>query len=118
MTAAQFGAIFLALVLVASLFASLGLAVSAFARSFKEAQSVASGPLMFVAFPLCSLAMPQTATLHRAFVFVPLTNVALLVEDMLRGQAQALDVVFVIAEMAVLADVALAWTILSSDAKT
>lgn len=109
MTAAQFGAIFLALVLVASLFASLGLAVSAFARSFKEAQTWL-GPLMFVAFPLCFLAMPQTATLH-AFVFVPLTNVALLVKDMLRGQAQALDVVFVIAEMAVLAAVALAWTI-------
>jgi len=109
MTPLQFASIFLALVLVASLFAALGLAVSAFARSFKEAQTWL-GPLMFVSFPLCFLAMPQTATLH-AFACVPLTNVALLVKDMLRGQAQAFDVALVIVEMSVLAAVALAWTI-------
>ncbi len=104
-----FATIFLALVLVTALFASLGLAVSAFARSFKEAQSWMA-PLMFLVIPLGMMATPPT-TMLSSFAWVPITNVALLVKDMMRDQAAAGDVLIVIGIMSALVFVALSFTV-------
>jgi sodium transport system permease protein len=86
---AQIGAIdfvlmFLMLVPVVAIFAAMLLSISIYARSFKEAQSY-MGPMVFLVFIPAMLAMLPGVELKGGWAWVPLTNVALAMKELVKG---------------------------------
>ncbi len=76
--------IFLMLVPVVAVFAAILLSLSIYARSFKEAQSYMGSLIMVVIFPVLIAMMPGVE-LKGAWVWVPLTNVALAMKELFKG---------------------------------
>ena len=75
---------FLMLIPIAAIFASLLLSVSIYARTFKEAQNYMS-PIMIVAiFPLIIALLPGVK-LDWVWAAVPITNVALAIKEIFKG---------------------------------
>lgn len=66
-------------------FSALVLSISVYARSFKEAQNY-MGPLSFLIFAPLIIAMLPGINLDWQWASVPVTNVALAVKDILKGQ--------------------------------
>ncbi|GGW72951.1 ABC transporter permease subunit [Alteromonas halophila] len=81
---ADFVLIFLMLVPVVAIFASVLLSLSIYARSFKEAQSYMGALMMVVIFPVLIAMMPGVE-LKGGWIWVPLTNVALAMKELLKG---------------------------------
>ena len=80
----DFVLIFLMLVPVVAVFAAILLSLSIYARSFKEAQSYMGSLIMVVIFPVLIAMMPGVE-LKGAWVWVPLTNVALAMKELFKG---------------------------------
>lgn len=89
---------------VALLFSALALAVSAFAKSYREAQSYVAPIYMLAVLPAMVVSLPGVE-LQGGLVFVPILNLALLLRDMLvgRGLWAVLPVIGVNMVLAVLA---------------
>ncbi|MCY7297010.1 ABC transporter permease subunit [Alteromonas sp. a30] len=75
---------FLMLIPVVTIFASLTLSLSIFAKSYKEAQTY-MGYLMLLAFVPIVLAMLPGVSLQGGWAWVPLTNVALAIKELVKG---------------------------------
>ncbi len=80
----DFVLVFFMLVPVVAIFASLLLSLSIYARSFKEAQSYMGALVMIIIFPVLIAMMPGIE-LKGAWVWVPLTNVALAMKELIKG---------------------------------
>jgi sodium transport system permease protein len=86
---AQIGAIdfvlmFLMLVPVVAIFAAMLLSISIYARSFKEAQSY-MGPMVILVIIPAMLAILPGVELKGGWAWVPLTNVALAMKELVKG---------------------------------
>lgn len=75
---------FLMLIPVVAIFASVLLSLSIYARSYKEAQSY-MGSLVFLVVVPVMLAMLPGVTLDGGWAWVPLTNVALAIKELIKG---------------------------------
>lgn len=83
-----FAAIFATLVPAAFLLAALLLALAVFARSFREAQNYITPLLLCMVLPGIVANIPGVE-LGPGTAFVPVLNIALMVRDLLKGQASA-----------------------------
>ncbi len=72
------------LIPIAAMFAALLLAISIFARSFKEAQAYAT-PLNFLVILPAMLVMIPGVELDWTWAMVPITNIALSVKELIKG---------------------------------
>jgi ABC-type Na+ efflux pump permease subunit len=109
--------IFLLLLLFAAFFSAVLLALTSFARSFKEAQAYLI-PLMLLALVPGVLSLVPDLPLAGPLVLVPLLNIVLLARDLLLGKAEVLSAVLVVASTVVyaLAAVAVAAAIFGAQA--
>ncbi|WP_100641999.1 ABC transporter permease [Alteromonas facilis] len=80
----DFVLMFLMLVPVVAIFASALLSLSIYARSFKEAQGYMT-PIVFVVIIPVILAMLPGVELKGGWAWVPLTNVALAIKELIKG---------------------------------
>jgi sodium transport system permease protein len=80
----DFVLMFLMLVPVVAIFASVLLCLSIYARSFKEAQGYMT-PIVFIVIVPVILAMLPGVELTGGWAWVPLTNVALAIKELIKG---------------------------------
>lgn len=80
----DFVLMFLMLVPVVAIFASVLLSLSIYARSFKEAQGYMT-PIVFIVIVPVILAMLPGVELKGGWAWVPLTNVALAIKELIKG---------------------------------
>jgi sodium transport system permease protein len=90
-----FGEVLALLLLFAAFFSAVLLALTSFARSFKEAQAYLV-PLMLLALMPGVLSLVPGLQLEGVLAIAPLINVALLTRDLLEGSATALTAVVVV----------------------
>ena len=76
--------IFVLLLPLAAIFSSLALAISIYARTFKEAQNYMAPLSMGVFFPIIISIMPNMELAAKT-AFIPVTNVALAIKDIIKG---------------------------------
>ena len=76
--------ILLMLIPVSAIFAAILLAISIYARSFKEAQNY-MGPVSLVGFLPVMVAMLPGVTLNWTWALVPISNVALAIKEIVKG---------------------------------
>jgi sodium transport system permease protein len=76
--------IFVLLLPLAAIFSSLALAISIYARTFKEAQNYMAPLSMGVFFPIIISIMPNMELTAKT-AFIPVTNVALAIKDIIKG---------------------------------
>ncbi|CAM4294118.1 ABC transporter permease subunit [Pseudoalteromonas ostreae] len=76
--------IFIILLPVAAIFSSLALAISIYARSFKEAQNYMTPLSMGVIFPIIVALLPNVELTAKT-AFIPVTNVALAIKEIIKG---------------------------------
>lgn len=69
---------------VAAIFSALALAISIYARSFKEAQNYMTPLSMGVFFPIIISIMPNMELTTKT-AFIPITNVALAIKEIVKG---------------------------------
>ncbi|MGE3313486.1 MAG: ABC transporter permease subunit/CPBP intramembrane protease [Planctomycetaceae bacterium] len=109
--------IFALLVLFAAFFAAVLLAVTSFARSFKEAQAYLI-PLMLVSIAPGLLSMIPGLSLHGPLAVTPLINIVLLARDLFAGEASPIITLVVVATTALfaLAAIGIAARVFGTDA--
>lgn len=100
------GAIFALLVLFAAFFSAVLLAITSFARSFKEAQAYLV-PLMLLSLAPGVMSLLPGLTLSGGLEFVPLLNIVLLARDLLEGTATTFTATIVVGVTLVYAALAL-----------
>ncbi|MBQ4799752.1 ABC transporter permease [Pseudoalteromonas sp. MMG006] len=76
--------IFVLLLPLAAIFSSLALAISIYARTFKEAQNYMAPLSMGVFFPIIISILPNMELTAKT-AFIPVTNVALAIKDIIKG---------------------------------
>ncbi|MGB0988671.1 MAG: ABC transporter permease, partial [Pseudoalteromonas spongiae] len=103
----DFALILLLLIPLACVFSSLVLAISIYARSFKEAQNY-MGPLSMLAFLPLIVAMMPNMELSMSTAMVPITNVALAIKEIIKGTVDYSYVGMIFIATAVLAGVLMA----------
>lgn len=86
----------------AAIFAALLLAISIYARTFKEAQNYMS-PLMIVVIVPLMVAMAPGMELDATTALIPLTNIALAIKELLKGTADYGLLALIFASTAVIA---------------
>ncbi|MCU7554865.1 ABC transporter permease subunit [Alteromonas sp. ASW11-19] len=106
----DFVLVFLMLVPVVAVFASLLLSLSIYARSFKEAQSYMGGLVMVMIFPII-LAMMPGIELKGVWVWVPLTNVALAMKELVKGTMDYVALLGIFGSTALIAGILLAFSV-------
>ena len=77
----------LLLIPLAFFISAIMMSVAVMARSFKEAQNYVTPVFMAIIFPAMAVALPGIE-LGSTTQFIPITNIALLVRDLLAGEAQ------------------------------
>ncbi len=107
---ADFALVFFMLVPVVAIFASLLLTLSIYARSFKEAQSYMGGLVMVIIFPVLIAMMPGIE-LKGAWVWVPLTNVALAMKELIKGTMDYYALFGIFTSTAVIAGALIAFSV-------
>ncbi|HEY7309329.1 MAG TPA: ABC transporter permease subunit/CPBP intramembrane protease [Gemmataceae bacterium] len=95
LTPLVFGQVLALLLLFAAFFSAVLLALTSFARSFKEAQAYLV-PLMLLALMPGVLSLVPGLQLQGPLAIAPLINVALLTRDLLEGSAGAMTAVVVV----------------------
>lgn len=101
-SALDFVLIFLMLVPVVAIFAAVLLSLSVYARSFKEAQGYMT-PLVFAVIVPVILAMLPGAELKGGWAWVPLTNVALAIKELIKGTMDYFQLFAIFSSTAVIA---------------
>ncbi|KPZ56300.1 ABC transporter permease [Pseudoalteromonas sp. S3776] len=76
--------IFVLLLPIAAIFSALALAISIYARTFKEAQNYMAPLSMGVFFPIIVSIMPNMELTAKT-AFIPVTNVALAIKEIVKG---------------------------------
>ncbi len=102
--------VFLMLVPVVATFASLLLALSIYARSFKEAQGYMS-PLMIVVFVPVLIALVPNIELKGVWAWIPLTNVALAIKELVKGTMDYVQLIGIFGSSVLLAGGLLAFCV-------
>lgn len=82
----------LMLIPIAAIFAALLLAISIYAKSFKEAQNY-MGPVTMLGFVPVLIAMLPGIKLDSFWAYVPLTNVSLAIKEILKGTIEYSSVI-------------------------
>lgn len=100
--------IFLMLVPVVAIFSAILLAMSIYARSFKEAQSYMSALMIFVFIPVIIALIPGIE-LKGVWAWIPLTNVALAIKELVKGTMDYLQLVAIFGSTVVLAGLLLSF---------
>ena len=77
---------FLLLLPTSAMFSSLLLAISIYARTFKEAQNYISPLTIIVLMPLM-IAMAPGVELDFSTALIPITNIALAIKELMKGTA-------------------------------
>ncbi|QJR79881.1 ABC transporter permease [Alteromonas pelagimontana] len=101
---------FLMLIPVAAIFAAVLLSLSIYARSFKEAQGYMTPMVMFVIVPVI-LAMLPGVELKGGWAWVPLTNVALAIKELIKGTMDYVQLVAILGSTAAIAIAALGFCV-------
>ena len=101
-SAIDFVLMFLMLIPVVAIFASALLSLSIYARSFKEAQGYMT-PLVFVVIVPVLLAMLLGVELKGGWAWVPLTNVALAIKELIKGTMDYFQLFAIFGSTAVIA---------------
>ena len=94
----------------AAIFAALLLAISIYARTFKEAQNYMS-PLVFVVIAPLMVAMAPGMELDTTTALIPLTNIALAIKELLKGTADYSLLSLIFASTAALAAALIAFCV-------
>lgn len=108
--AVDFILMFLMLVPVVAIFASILLSLSIYAKSYKEAQSY-MGTLMMLLFVPIFLAMAPGVELKGVWAWVPLTNVALAIKELIKGTMDYFQLIAIFGSTALIATGLLAFCI-------
>ncbi|MBT0584791.1 ABC transporter permease [Alteromonas oceanisediminis] len=98
----DFVLVFLMLIPVVAIFASALLSLSIYARSFKEAQGYMT-PLVFVVLVPVILSMLPGVELKGGWAWVPLTNVALAMKELIKGTMDYFQLFAIFGSTAVIA---------------
>lgn len=102
--------IFLMLVPVVAVFASLLLSLSIYARSFKEAQSYMGALVMLIIFPIMIAMMPGIE-LEGVWAWVPITNVSLAMKELIKGTMDYYALLGIFGSTVIIAGALLAFSI-------
>ncbi|MDT0628396.1 ABC transporter permease [Alteromonas sp. W364] len=108
--AIDFILVFLMLVPVVAIFAAVLLTLSIYARSFKEAQGYMT-PLVFVVIIPVIFAMLPGVELKGIWAWVPLTNVALAIKELIKGTMDYVQLFAIFGSTAIIAGGLLAFCI-------
>ncbi len=98
----DFVLMFLMLVPIVAIFSAVLLSLSIYARSFKEAQGYMT-PLVFVVIVPVILAMLPGVELKGGWAWVPLTNVALAIKELIKGTMDYFQLFAIFSSTAVIA---------------
>lgn len=109
-SALDFILIFLMLVPVVSIFSSVLLSLSVYARSFKEAQGYMA-PLMFVVIVPIIMSLLPGVELKGGWAWVPLTNVSLAIKELVKGTMDYFQLIAIFVSTAAIAAGALAFSV-------
>jgi sodium transport system permease protein len=102
--------VFLMLIPVVATFSSLLLALSIYARSFKEAQGYMS-PLMIMVFLPVIVTLIPGIELKGVWAWIPLTNVALAIKELVKGTMDYVQLFGIFASSVLLAGALLAFCV-------
>lgn len=108
--ALDFVLMFLMLVPVVAIFAAVLLSISIYARSFKEAQSY-MGPLVILVIVPVMLALLPGVELKGGWAWVPLTNVALAMKELIKGTMDYFQLIAIFASTALIAGALIAFCV-------
>lgn len=106
----DFVLIFLMLVPVVATFAAVLLALSIYARSFKEAQGYMNPMMIFVIIPVVIALIPGIE-LKGVWAWIPLTNVALAIKELIKGTMDYVQLVAIFGSSVILAGALLAFCV-------
>jgi len=106
----DFVLIFLMLVPVVAIFAAVLLSISIYAKSFKEAQSYMV-PLVFLVIVPVILALLPGVELKGGWAWVPLTNVALAMKELIKGTMDYFQLIAIFGSTVVIAGAVLAFCV-------
>jgi sodium transport system permease protein len=106
----DFVLMFLMLVPVVAMFAAVLLSISIYARSFKEAQSY-MGPMVILVIVPVMLALLPGVELKGGWAWVPLTNVALAMKELIKGTMDYFQLIAIFASTAAIAGALLCFCI-------
>lgn len=107
-SAKAFAVILLGLLVTAGLFSALCLALSTFARTYKEGQAYLT-PALLLVVPLGMVALLPNMTFDLGTALVPVANLALLMKDVLSGSFHPAETAVALLTLLVCAVAALAW---------
>lgn len=93
---------FLMLVPVVAIFAAVLLSLSIYARSFKEAQGYMGPMMIFVIVPVVIAMMPGV-NLTGVYAWIPLTNVALAIKELIKGTMDYMQLIPIFVSTAAIA---------------
>ena len=94
--------IFFMLIPVVAIFSSILLSLSIYARSFKEAQGYMTPLVMFTIVPVI-MAMLPGVELKGGWAWVPLTNVALAIKELIKGTMDYVQLIAIFGSTALIA---------------
>jgi sodium transport system permease protein len=106
----DFVLMFLLLVPVVAIFAAVLLSISIYARSFKEAQSY-MGPLVIVVIIPVIIALMPGVELKGGWAWVPLTNVALAMKELVKGTMDYFQLIGIFTSTALIAGLLLGFCV-------
>ena len=102
--------IFFMLIPVVAIFASVLLSLSIYARSFKEAQGYMTPLVMFTIVPVI-MAMLPGVELKGGWAWVPLTNVALAIKELIKGTMDYVQLIAIFGSTALIAGALIAFSV-------
>ena len=102
--------VFLMLIPIVAIFASVLLSLSIYARSFKEAQSYMGSLIVVVIFPAIMAMMPGVK-LEGVWTWVPLTNVSLAMKELLKGTMDYFALIGIFGSTALIAAALIAFSV-------
>lgn len=106
----DFVLVFLMLIPVVAIFASLLLTLSIYARSFKEAQSYMGFLILIAIVPIIFALLPGVE-LKGGWAWVPLTNVALAVKELIKGTMDYFQLIAIFGSTALIAGAMIAFSV-------
>ncbi|GAB3038060.1 ABC transporter permease [Bowmanella dokdonensis] len=106
----DFVLMFLMLIPIVAIFASMLLSLSIYARSFKEAQSYMGGVMFVVILPIVLATLPGV-DLDSGWAWVPITNVALAIKELIKGTMDYYSLIAIFGSTAVIAGALIAFCV-------
>jgi sodium transport system permease protein len=108
--AVDFLLMFLMLIPVVAIFAALLLSLSIYARSFKEAQGYMT-PLVFLTIIPIIIALLPGIELKGVYAWIPLTNVALAMKELVKGTMDYMALIPIFASTSIIAGLLIAFSV-------